>query len=160
MGYGTSLQVAFDINCGALDDVFHPIVHWAVLEPDADFATCVAAQSLWRALCGPLGSSDLSTTHDPILPLTKYILTVEHTHFRRTLQKNDPYACAMIQHDSEARRHGYHRCVALSVDNGYIRSTEVARSRGRECAAVPEKEEVDERLKSSLAGCIGMRSNR
>ena len=74
MGYATSLPVAFDIDCGALDDAVHPIVHAyknmlyvfmlpqaniagtrkAVLEPDADFGTRVAAPSPWRSLRGPL----------------------------------------------------------------------------------------------------------
>ncbi|TFK84945.1 cytochrome P450 [Polyporus arcularius HHB13444] len=87
-------EVAFDVDCGALDDTVNPIMQayrnmFAESVPYPSRATLLF-RSIWPYL------------PDKLLRLVKYLPTRDHIHFRRTLYKIEGYASSLVQEKTRA----------------------------------------------------------
>ncbi|RDX46745.1 cytochrome P450 [Lentinus brumalis] len=87
-------EVAFDVDCGALDDTVNPIMQayrnmFAESVPYPSRATLLF-RSIWPYL------------PDKLLRLVKYLPTRDHIHFRRTLDKIEGYASSLVQEKTRA----------------------------------------------------------
>ncbi|KAI0706269.1 cytochrome P450 [Cerioporus squamosus] len=87
-------EVAFDVDCGALDDKINPIVEayrnmFAQSVPYPSRATLLF-RSFWPYF------------PDRLLRLVRYLPTRDHIHFRRTLEKIESYSWSLVQEKTKA----------------------------------------------------------
>ncbi|RPD64581.1 cytochrome P450 [Lentinus tigrinus ALCF2SS1-7] len=87
-------EVAFDVDCGALDDSLNPIMQ--------AYRNMFAESLPYPARTTMLFRSVWPYLPDRLLRLVKYLPTKDHIHFRRTLDKVEDYSWTLVQEKTKA----------------------------------------------------------